>query len=175
MLVWSLGSTHNHIMSSVAYHHNPWTEHTIKLRQVWHAIITLKQHTQSDEVVRGIPLSPLESIHGWTTLMLHVIITLGQQKRSYNVGRDMVARPLRSTHGRMTSGVACHHHPWKAYLIRRCRELHVIIALRQHTRSDNVGCGMPSSPFESIHGHKTLSVACYHRTWKAHMVGKRRA
>ena len=82
--------------------------------------------------------------------MWHVIITLEQQTRSYHVGCDMLAWTLGSIHGQMTSGVAYSHLPWKAYFIGRRRVWHAIIALGQHKRSENVACGMPSLPFESI-------------------------
>ena len=87
----------------------------------------------------------------------------------------MLAWTLGSIHGQMTSGVAYQHLSWKAYLIGCRRAWHAIIALRKHTRSDNVGCGMPSLPFERIHCQTTSRVACNHLTLKAHMVRQRQA
>ena len=72
----------------------------------------------------------------------------------------MTSSPLESTHGRSMSGVASHTRPWKAYTIRRCWAWHAIIALGQHTRSDDVGRGMPSSPLGSTYGRTALAVAC---------------
>ena len=67
--------------------------------------------------------------------------------------------PLGSTHGRATSGVACHHHLWAAHTVERHRAWHAIIAFGQHTRSSDVGRGMPSSPLGSTHGRTTSGVA----------------
>uniref|UniRef100_A0A3Q7GSI8 Uncharacterized protein n=1 Tax=Solanum lycopersicum TaxID=4081 RepID=A0A3Q7GSI8_SOLLC len=57
----------------------------------------------------------------------------------------------------MTSGMAC------------------IIAFRQHTRTKNIGHGMPSSPLGSTHEQTTSSVACHHRPWTAHTIRLLRA
>ena len=59
----------------------------------------------------------------------------------------MTSVPLDSTHGQITSA-------W-----------HTIIALGKHTRSNDVGRGMPSLPFGSIHGRTTSGVAGHHRLW----------
>ena len=83
---------------------------------------------------------------------------------------------LDSTHGRTRSGVAFHHCLWAAHTVKRHRAWHAIIALGQHTRSNDVGCGMISSPlgsntrskdigrgmtsppFDSTHGRMTSGV-----------------
>ena len=68
----------------------------------------------------------------------------------------MKSLPLDSTRGRQRP--AWHH----------------ITALGQHTVS-NVGCGMSSPPLDSTHGRTTSGVACHHRPWTAHTVGRRPA
>ena len=73
-----------------------------------------------------------------------------------------------SIHSRTMLGVVCYHRPWKACTIRWCQPGHVIITLWQHTRSDDVGCGMLAWPLGSTHSRITLGVACHHRPWRAH-------
>uniref|UniRef100_A0A3Q7HJM8 Uncharacterized protein n=1 Tax=Solanum lycopersicum TaxID=4081 RepID=A0A3Q7HJM8_SOLLC len=50
-----------------------------------------------------------------------------------------------------------------------------IIAFGKHTRSNNVGRGMPSLPLDNKHDRTTSGVSCHHRLWKAHTVERRRA
>ena len=69
---------------------------------------------------------------------------------------------LCSTHGRTTSGVKCHHCPWKAYAIGRRWAWHVIIALGHKTRLDHSGRRMPAWIQGSTHGRTTSSVAFLH-------------
>ena len=78
------------------------------------------------------------------------------------------------TDSRTASGVACHHRPWAAQTVGRRRAWHAIIAFGKHTGSNDVGCGMPSSPLGSTHGRTTSGVACHHRLWEAHTVERRR-
>ena len=80
----------------------------------------------------------------------------------------MTSLPLDSTHGQMTSGVARHHRPWTVHTVGRRREWHDITALGQHTRSNDVGSGMPSLPEGSTHGQTTSGMTCHHRLGKAH-------
>ena len=87
----------------------------------------------------------------------------------------MTSPPLGSTPRQTTSGVACHHHLWKAQKVGRCRARHAIVAFGQHTRSNYVGRGMPSSPLGSKNGRTTSGVACHHHLWSAHTVERRRA
>uniref|UniRef100_A0A3Q7GR05 Uncharacterized protein n=1 Tax=Solanum lycopersicum TaxID=4081 RepID=A0A3Q7GR05_SOLLC len=105
----------------------------------------------------------------------HAITAFEQHSRSDNVRLGMPSSPLGSTDGRTTSGFACHHRPWTAQMVRRRRVWHAIIALRQHTRSNNVGRGMPSSPLESTHSRLSSRVACHHSPWTVDTVGRRRA
>ena len=51
---------------------------------------------------------------------------------------------------------------------------HDIIALKQHTRSNDVGRGMPSPPLGSTDGRTTSGVALHHCFWTAHTVELRR-
>ena len=128
---------------------------------------------------------PLDSTHGqmtsgvachhrlWTAYtvewrrMWHAIIAFGQHTGSND------------------SGVACHHRFWAAktverrptwhaiiavglaHTVGRCQAWHAIIALGRKTQSNNVGCGMPSSPLGSTKGRTTSGVASHHRLWAA--------
>ena len=69
--------------------------------------------------------SPAESTspeNGWS---LSARSTPGRQ------GKCLV--PMnRSAAGRPLSGVACHHSPWTAHMVRRHRAWHAIIAFGQH-------------------------------------------
>ena len=51
--------------------------------------------------------------------------------------------------------------------------MHDIAAFGQHTRSDDIGRGMPSSPLGSTHGRTTSRVACDHSPWTANTVKRR--
>ena len=84
----------------------------------------------------------------------HSIITYGQQTRSNNVGCGMTSPPLDSTHGQLTSGVTCHHRRWITHSVKRHRVWHAIIAVGQHTRSNDVRRGMTSPPLDSIHSRQ---------------------
>ena len=98
-----------------------------------------------------------------------------------------------STHSQTTSGVACHPRLLAAQTVERRRAWHPIIAfglahtvgrrrvwhairsLGCQTRSNDVGCGMPSPPLGSTHGRTTSGMACHHGPWTAHTVERRRA
>ena len=122
----------------------------------------------------------------------HDITTFGQYTRSDYVGRGMTSPPLDSTQSRTTSGVTCHHRLLTAHSVERSFVWHVIIAVGQHTRSNNVGRGMISPPLDNTHGRQRRAwyditalgqhtrsamsgVAFHHRPWTAHTVGLRRA
>ena len=107
--------------------------------------------------------------------MWHDITSFGQRTWSNDVERDMTSPPLERTHGRTTSGVACHHCLWAAQTVGRHRALHAIIAFVQHTQSNDIGRGMPSSPLGSTDSRAASGVACHHRSWTAQTVGRRRA
>ena len=70
--------------------------------------------------------------------------------------------------------MTCHHLPSKEYTIGRCRALHVIIALGHHTRSEDVGRGMPACPLGSTHGLMMSGMGCHHHLWTTYMVARDR-
>ena len=150
----TLDNTHGGTTSGVACHHRLWTANTV------------------DNVERGMPSTPRDNTHGTTMLGVscyhhlsvartvrrrrawHAITALGRQTPSNDVRRGMPSSPLGSRHGRTSSGLACHHHLWEAHRIELCWALHAIIAFWKHTRSDDVGRGMTSSPLDNIHGRQ---------------------
>ena len=154
-----LDRTHFQTTSGVACRHRLWTAHMVERRRAWHAIIAFRQHTRSNDVVRGMPPLPFGSRNGRTTLgeafhhrhwtirtvirrrAWHDITALELHARSDDIGRGMTSPHLDSTHG------------WQ------CRAWHDITAFGQHTRSTDVGCGTPSSPLSSTHSRTTLGVA----------------
>ena len=71
----------------------------------------------------------------------------------------------------MTLGVANYNLYCAAHTVERHGALDAIIALGQHTRSDDVWRGMPAWSLSSTHGRTTLSVAFHHLPWTAHMIG----
>ena len=62
-----LGSTQGRTTSGVACQHRLWETHTVERHRAWHDITSLGQRTQSNDVRRGIPASPLGSTHGRKT------------------------------------------------------------------------------------------------------------
>ena len=102
----------------------------------------------------------------------------------------MPSQPLDSKHSLMTLGVTCHHRLWTAHAVERCRAWHAIIAfgladtvrqhrawhaiiaLRRQTRSNGIGRGMQSSPLGSTDSRTASGVACHHRPWATHTVGR---
>ena len=184
---------HGRTTSSVTCHHRLWTTWTVQRWQVWHSIIAFGLYTRSKDVGRDMPTPPLDSTHGRTTSSVachhrqgtthmegrrracHAIIAFVQHRRSDDVGRGMPSPPLENTLGRMTLGVACHHRPWKAHTVGLRRAWHDITTFGHHTRSNNVGRGMPSSPLGSTHGRMTSGVACHHSLWTENTVERRHA
>ena len=71
--------------------------------------------------------------------------------------------------------MACHHLRWMENTVERRWAWHDITSFVQHTRLNDVGCGMPSSPLGSTNGRTTSGVACYHHLWAAHTVERRRS
>ena len=72
---------------------------------------------------------------------------------------------LRTQHvrGQAASAKACAERAWTAKY-----------AFGQHTRSNDIGRGMPSSPLGSTHGRATSGVAYHHRLWAAQTVRRLR-
>ena len=95
----ALASTHNQTTSGVACHHRLWGAHRIERCRAWHTIITFVQHTQSNDVGRGITSPPLDSTHDRQRRAWHDITVLGQHTRSDDVGRGMTSPPLDGTNG----------------------------------------------------------------------------
>ena len=52
-------STHGRKTSDVSRNHSPWKTHNVRRHPAWHAIISLGVHKRSDDVIRGMPSSPL--------------------------------------------------------------------------------------------------------------------
>ena len=69
----------------------------------------------------------------------------------------MTSAPLDCTHGQ--------HH----------RAMHDIATFGRHTRSDDVGRGMQSSPLGSTHCRTTSDLACHYSPWTANNVLRRQA
>ncbi len=133
-------------MLGMACHHLLWKAHMVKQRRVWDAIISLGHHTRSE------------------------IISLGVHPRSNDVRRGMPSKFMDHTDCQMTSGMACHHIHWKTRTVGWCLILHVIIAIWQHTRSDDVDRGMPSLPLYYTHKWTMTGVACHHHPWMVHTI-----
>ena len=65
--ITALRRTHSQTTSGVTCHHRLWTTHSVKRHRVWHAIITVGQHTRSNDVGRVMTSPPLDSTPGRTT------------------------------------------------------------------------------------------------------------
>ena len=85
----------------------------------------------------------------------------------------MKSPPLDCTHDRTMSGVTCHHHLWAAPSVERRLLWHVIIAVGQHTRLNDIVRGITSLPLDSTHGQTMSGMACHHRLWVAHTIERR--
>ena len=160
--------------------------------RAWHDITAFGQHTQLNDVERGMRSYPLGSTHGRTTTGVaryhhpwkaHMVSNVGRHITSpalgsthdCNVGGGMASPPLDSTHGQTTSGVACHHHPRTANTVERRQMWHAIIILGRQTRWNDVGRGMPSLPLGSTHGRTMSGVAFHQSSSKAHKTERHRA
>uniref|UniRef100_A0A3Q7FJY0 Uncharacterized protein n=1 Tax=Solanum lycopersicum TaxID=4081 RepID=A0A3Q7FJY0_SOLLC len=196
-----LETIHGWTTSGVASYYRPCIEHTIKCCWAWHACIALRQPTRSDNVGRGMPQSPLDSMYTWTTLCMHDIIALGLYTWSDDIGRGMPECPLGSTHGRTTSGmtfhyrlrkahtgstqsrkasiVKCHHRHWTTHTFVQYWVWHVFNAFGLQTLSDDVRRCMTAWALGNINGKTTSDFKCHHRPWVshtvAHTVGRHRA
>ena len=165
-----LGSAHSRMTSGVACHHLLWEAKTVERRRCC------------------MQTSPLGSTHGrttsgvacqhrlWATTTVERrrawrdVTSFGQRTRSNNVGCDMPSPPLERTHGRTKSGMACHHHLWATHTVGLRQAWHDITAFVQHTRSNGVGRGMPSSPLGSTHDRTMFGGACHNSPWTANTV-----
>ena len=170
-----LDNTHDLTTSCLTCNHRFGTAHTVGLCQAWNDITALVQHTRSNVVWRCTTSPPLDNTHSRQHRAWHDITALGQHTRSDDVGRGMTSPRLGSIHDQTTSGVALHHRPWAAHTVDLRRAWHDITSFRQHTRSNDVVRGMPSSPLGSTHGRMTSGVTFHHRLWEAQKVKRRRA
>ena len=71
--------------------------------------------------------------------------------------------------------MACHQRLGTAQTEERRPAWHDIITFGQHTRSKDVGHGMPSLPLDCKHSQTKSGVAFHHRLWAAQMVEQRLA
>ena len=99
----------------------------------WHAIISFRLQTCTDDVGSGMPQSPFGSTRGQTILGVNAIFTLRQHTWWDDVERDMPSSPLDNIHDRTTSSVRFHHSPWTTHTITLHRAWQAIIAIQQNT------------------------------------------
>ena len=99
---------------------------------------------------------------------------LGQQTWLYDVRYGIPSSTLCGTRSWTMMSMTCNLRPWTTHTLGRCRALHAIIALRQHTQSNYFGCGMPSLPLDNTDGRTTSGVSCYHHPWLADKARRRR-
>ncbi|TMW81743.1 hypothetical protein EJD97_008050 [Solanum chilense] len=186
---------HSRTTTGMACNHGPWPAHAVdqywrgrpslflesihrvRRRREWHAIISLRHHTQLEDVARGMLSSLLDCTHGRTMLGMamlssplgsthsttmsarvvglcrawHDIIAIVQHTLLDNVRRDVPYSLLDNTHGGTMSGMSCNHQTCIAYTVGRRRAWDAIMTLGKHTQLDYVGCGRPLSPLDSIH------------------------
>ena len=95
-----LDGKHCQTTSGVAYHHCLWAAQAVGRRQALHSIIAFGQHTQSNDVGRGMTSSPLGSTQDRIMSGVECHHRLWQHTRSDDVGRGMTSPPLDNTHGR---------------------------------------------------------------------------
>ena len=114
----------------------------------------------------AIQYFPLERKHVRTTTTWHV------------------SSPLDSIEGQTTFDVPCHQmmsavakpsRAWASHTIRLRRLWNDIMALGQHTRSDDIVRGMLSSHLGSTHGRITSGIRCHHFPGATQAIGIRRA
>ena len=130
--------------------------HMVVQHRACHDIITLRHDTRSYYGGRGMPSSPLSSSQGrdMSSVACH-----HRRWNEHMVGRcrvwhDIIA-VLQHRQGRMTYYVARIHFPLKAHTLGRRRSWIFIFALGKYTRSNDIGCGMLSSPLDKIHDWTT--------------------
>ena len=71
--------------------------------------------------------------------------------------------------------MACHLPLSAAQMVEQRWAWHHITAFGQHTRSNDIGCRMLSSPLGSTHSRTTSGVACHHSPWMTNTIEQRRA
>ena len=136
----------------------------VELPRAWHTIMNLGQHTRSENIGHGMPLSPLNNVHMIKRRRVWLaIISLQKKTRSEHLrhkmlssplecthgkmmlGVEMLSSPFDSTHGRMTSSIKCHYFPMDRTHYQMISTWHAIKAFGLHTRTKD-GRGMPSHP-----------------------------
>ncbi len=145
------------MLSGMACYRSPSTIHTCGQRRAWKINIALGQHTQSDNVGRGMPSLPLDYVY---------------TKTSLSVAWNHSPRTIYTDERRLAW---CAIIALGQYMVGQHRAWHDIIDLRPHIKSNAVRCGMPSWPFESTHGQVTSGVACPLSRWTLHKDGQRQA
>ena len=90
----------------------------------------------------------------------HAIFSLGKHTPSGNIRRGIPSSPSESIQDQTTSGVTYYDLPMTEHMIEPRRALHGHMSLRQHTWSNDVGHGNPSSQLCSTLGRMTYRVAC---------------
>ena len=149
-----LENTHDKVTWGLACHNRPWTTHIVGGRQVWHAIISLVLHTQTNELMSGMTSSPLDSTHSRTRSGVachhrlrtahtdgrlwkwHAIMALGKHTKSDDVDLRLYT----------WSDDAYHHSSLTAHTVKRHHAWHAIMALRHQTWSEDVGVAWPPLP-----------------------------
>uniref|UniRef100_A0A494G8J0 Uncharacterized protein n=1 Tax=Solanum lycopersicum TaxID=4081 RepID=A0A494G8J0_SOLLC len=137
---------HNMLSSSWECTHN-WKTSGVDAR------MDLGRHTRSDDVGRGMLSSPLGSTHGLMTCGMPSWPLSRTQDKTMSV-LAMQLSLLECRHNQMTSDVTCYLCHLKAQMIGRLQAWNDPMALLQHKWLDDVGRGMPSSPFDSTYGQK---------------------
>ena len=158
-----LDNIHGWTTSDVACHHRLWAAKMVERHRACHDITALGLHAQSDDVGRGVTSPRLDGTHGKTTTSVALHHYYWTARMVGNVGRGMTSPPLDSTHGRTMSGLTCYHCLWTTHMIELRRAWHEITAFGQHTRSNDIGHGIPSSPLGSTHGRTASGMVCHHR------------
>ena len=128
-----LGSTHCQTTKSVACHHRPWTRYTVGLRQAWHTIMDLNQHTRTAEVEQSTTSSPLDNTRDRTTSYISCLHGPWNAQTVGGCWGGMPSSPLGNTRSQTTLGVTCR------------------LRLGHYTGRDDVGYSMTLSPIEKIH------------------------
>ena len=190
--ITALGQHTRSTTSGVAYHNHLWAEHTVERRQAcqhrlwdahtvercwtWHDIIAFGQHTRSNDFGRDMPSPPLDWTHGQMTsgAACHHHSRVAETVGKRRTWHAFIA--LDGKYDRTTSGVACNHRLSVAHMVERSQAWHDITAFGQHTRLNDVGCGMPSLPLGSTHGRKTSTwhaVIALGRQTRSNDVGRR--
>ena len=152
-----MASTPGRKTSGELCHHGPWQAHTIRccLPMLSSPTGIINGHTTSGVKCHH---SHLDNTHGRTTSSADLIFSLGMNTRLEDIGHRIQSSQLHSIN-----------------MVGRGRAWHAIIALGQHTISDNVMHAMQSSPLENTHSKTKSCVEWPHCPWASYMVELRRS